>query len=248
MSTRIPNIMHQRRFWFYTRKALFQGVLPIVLGLLTFYDVISLANNESNEPKGETYLRLYIYTSTILFIYAHMRILLEFIFSICADDIIFKKEINLSKTTADLTLDNNIFDVSDSNHMIIIKKIFKLRYSNSRFFKFISGLCWYLGIDAPILIPKEIIVSLSNDKSNITLNNEQKVLYETLNQLCLYHPTKYDQIMDNESVVLIDMASENLINKPAEQVRLDKSISFVQSELFNGSDNRNVNREDFETI
>ena len=111
------SIVHQRKFWFYVRKAIFQGIIPIIFGFLTFYDLVK---QTTNPVRGQMYNHMYFYTSLILFIYAQAKIILEFVFAICADDIVFKKEISLTQTMPAVLLSEEL-----QNDFIIIIKILK---------------------------------------------------------------------------------------------------------------------------
>ena|SRR5271154_3333869 len=241
MPTKVPTLMNQYKFWFYVRKAIFQGCCPIILAFMTFYDIVKQA---ADENKGKFYFHIYFYTSLILFLYTQSRVVLEFIFSICSDDIIFKKEIDLTQTTPELILPNGFMNMSDTstiNFIIIIRKIYKLRYSKSLFFRSISKLCWLLGIDGPILIPYEIVCRLTNANIPLTRQNEQQLLYMTLDNLCLYHPTKhYTTSNDNEEPLIpVTLRDPELVPEripstfamPISRSKLDKNITNMQKEF-----------------
>src|SRR3984885_15126721 len=122
MTIHIPIIIYQYKFWFW--YIIFQCALPIILAFITFYDL-------STQHNKIIYSHLYLYTSSIIFIYSNMRMILEFIFNVCSDQIILKKAINLVETTNNLILSMNIIDSKINNTFLIIRKIFKLRYSGS---------------------------------------------------------------------------------------------------------------------
>lgn len=231
MNINIHNIVNHPRFGFYLRKALFQGFIPILLALLTFCDFIK---QTSSEYSGVAYKHLYFYTSLILFLYTQMKIILEFIFSTCSEDVMLKKQINLNKTTSQLLLSFDMTNSSNDHFIITIKKIFKLRYSHSKFFKHIDSLCWLIGIDSPILIPYTIIAKLSNIKHNITKEDEQAILHTTLSNLYEYHPNKYNSL-SNQLNSNFNNERENLIPKII-VTQLDKSINNMQKKLFNIED------------
>ncbi len=274
MSLSVPNFSDKYKFWFYFRKALFQAFFPI---LLAFMSLCDFAKQNNSDDGNHAYNYLYFYTLTILFLYTAMKQILEFIFNVCADDVVFKKEINMEQTTSQLLLpinktksaiekhldrkkfEENTLQFSESNYIttdqdhqnnsqtlsttntlvttdghffITIKKIFKLRYSKSPPFAYISKLCWFLGIDCPILIPANIISKLGNVKEEITLENEQEFLHTTLMNLYAYHPKLYEitpitHVSDDGLTLLEEgMVPELVIT------RIDKSICDMQYELF----------------
>jgi len=235
MAVKIPQLMTQYKFWFYVRKAIFQGFFPIIVGSATFYD---LAKNTSDDNQV-FYKHLYVYTGLILFSYGSTKTIFEFIFSVCADDIIFKKEINLENTTADLMLSLRLDDSnSTSNMIIIVKKFFKLRFTNSTFFIGISKICWWLGIDCPILIPYEIIKQLTNHYDVITPDNENLLLTTTLREMFQYHPTKENSIYSVAKATSSDLgykADERLLGNTQSLLpknKMDRSIQHIKKQLY----------------
>lgn len=208
-------IIHQYKFWFYVRKAIFQGCIPIILAFITFYGM------------QKFYVRLYLFTASILFIYSQLRVILEFIFSVCSDDILFKKEIDLSQTTPDLFLSVNLSNPQNSEFLFIVKKIFKLRYSGNPVFQIIYKLCWLMGIDSPVLIPIEIVNKLIKHRI-INHTNEHELLSTTISKLYHYHPNQLDVEL---SQVLTESAKQNLINKEITP-ELNEEIRRVKKELF----------------
>jgi len=249
MAIRVPNIVHRHKFWYYTRKALFQWILPAFLIFLTFIDIVDRTNND---PHSKFYQHLYFYTSLILFIYSQLQIALKYIFSICADKIVFRKEISLSQTTPDLLLSMNLSDTSSGNSVIVTRKIFKLRYSDLRFFKYIDKICWFAGFDSPLLIPYEIVSKLTKDQSNsrkkllITQKNEKEILNSTLNNLYTYHPTKYNIITNNYTST--DIFSPEPIEYSTKETLLkklpldiDQSIHELQKEIYQMNDDNDSN-------
>ena len=235
MSTAVSNFTHRYKFWFYFRKGLFQVLFPILLTFMTFCDFVKQSGQLQN---GYAYYNLYFYTSLILFLYTGMNRILEFIFSLCSDDIIFKKEIDLTRTTPQLLLSSNLTrehdTVSDEHYIIIVKKIFKLRYSKSLFFTYVTTICWFLGIDSPILIPHDIAKKLGNIKNNLTLDNEDSIMQTTLTNLYSYHPRFYEvkPIMDDDDDNLLDSLEDGLVPKRV-ITKMDKTICDMQKELFN---------------
>lgn len=232
MGINIPSFAHRYKFWFYLRKGIFQVLLPIFLAFMSFCDFIDQNGKQNN---GYAYDHLYFYTSLILFLYGGMKYILDFIFSTCSDDIIFKKEINLNTTTPNLILTINFPEMTNDHFIIVIKKIFKLRYSDSLFFKSINKLCWFLGIDSPILIPHEIVIKLGNIKNNLTIENEDSFLHTILKNLYEYRPEKFSLIKiqdgnNQETKGLLN--GEDLMPKIL-ITRTDKMISEIQKELYN---------------
>lgn len=236
----IPNFVHHDKFGFYLRKALFQVFLPIFLAFLSLCDFVNQSGKQNN---GYAYNHLYFYTSLILFFYASAKYCLDFIFSTCADDIVFKKEINLEQTTPDLILAINIDDIGSDNQIsfgkndhfiILIKKIFKIRFSDFSFFQNIVKMCDFLGIECPILIPIEVISRLTNNGSAPTIENEEAILQTTLYNLYSYRPQKYriEPELDDENMDPESLLRENLIPRHIVS-RLDKTINDIQKELFN---------------
>lgn len=231
MAITVPSFTHKHRFWFYFRKCIFQVFFPILLALMSYWDFVSQTDRFA-------YHHLYFYTSFILFSYAGIRYVLDFIFSMSSDDVIFKKEINLDQTTPNLLLTCNMTNFSNEHNIIITKKIFKLRYSKSIFFRSIDKICWYLGIDSPLLIPFEIIAKLGSTKNELTSDNEEAMLYTTLTNLSVYSPKKYNTANISEDVMhghLMDKPNsyhENLLPQIVISP-LDLMITEMQKELFN---------------
>jgi hypothetical protein len=233
MPIKVPSFVHRYKFWFYFRKAIFQGVIPIILAFITFIDFSS----SSNSP-GATASKLYFYTSLILFLYAQIRVILDFIFSICSDDVVFKKEINLANTVPDLIMTTNLSNESDGNLIIIVKKIFKLRYSDSNFFKYMYQLCWFMGIDSPVLIPADIVYGLTNKSANniqqMNQQNEYSFLNTVLNNLYVYRPPQYEIVPTNdlpeENNSQKDQAYTSFLPKYTDN---EQTIYHLKYELFN---------------
>jgi hypothetical protein len=243
MAEYIKNIYNDERFGFYLRKAFFQGVLPIILALFSFFDFI---RQNTGQNTSSFYLHIYFYTAGVLLVYTQIKIILEFIFSTCSENVIFRKEISMDKSISEKLVTNVspfnesynseiLVPMGDSmslrEHFIItIKRIFKLRYSDSIYFKFMCKFCWLIGMECPILIPYDIIAKLANAKNSITKENEQQLLHMTLANLQGYHPDKYNIYAsgvstntDNEKLSLIPKS----IITP-----LDKTIGDLQKEVF----------------
>ena len=220
----IPHFTHERYLWFYCRKALFQVIMPILLALLSVTNFVSNSNHKHDSAPSH----LYFYTSIILFLYVSMTYILKYIFTIFSEKIILRKEINLMNTASNLILDNNDVSGIDELSFVVSKKIFKARYSQSTFFQNISKLCWFLGMDSPILIPQEILFKLSSSKI-ITTDNEHSIMKETLTNLCTYHPEIYNHIISEENQN--EEQNENLVSSYI-VTQLDKTIAEIQLDLF----------------
>jgi hypothetical protein len=144
----------KEKMWFYVRKCLFAVLLP---SILAFMSLIDFANSSKGSYK-EAYKHIYFYTSLILCLHTVLNYVLFYIFSICADDYIFKRgeldlvEHNLFET--DIFLEN----ASVNKYVMVInRKIFKICYSGKWSFIFIDKLCWVLGISSPLLIPSDLV-------------------------------------------------------------------------------------------
>jgi hypothetical protein len=212
MAIRVPNVFHQHKTWFYFRKAFFQMFLPV---LVTFLALIGAAN-------GKGYYFFFAFT---LFIYGAMRAVLDFIFDTCSDEMIFKKEINLEGTVSNLMMSANMESGYGDNMLTVIKKIYKLRYSDSGFFKFIDKMCWFMGLDGPILIPFDIVKQMTNVRDVPTAENEFNVLKMTVHNIYTYQPTEY---VSSDSLQDPYPLNTSLL-RPA---TLDQSINHVKKELF----------------
>lgn len=174
--------MHKTKFWFYTRKGIFQVFLPVSLGLMTYSDYFTQKNNPY------FYYYIYFYTSLILFSYAILSYIINYIFSITSSSIILGKDIN----GLSLNIEN----------YVEIKQIFDLKYSKNIFFYSIDIICWALGINCPIFISNDVLnlINLDNNSSlNQALYNlyhyESKDLY-TLNNS---HFNKDGEIIFNDN-------------------------------------------------
>lgn len=233
MRITLSNFVHKRYFWFYFRKGLFQVFFPILLGLVSLSSFIN-----QTEDHGQAYNYLFPYTSFILFIYKALVYVLKYIFEICAEDIILKKEINIQTTIQNLVLFTNLSGFSNEHSINIIKKIFKLRYSKYPFFSYVVKSSWFLGLDCPILIPYEIVSKLTTIKEEpITPENEDDFLNSTLSNLYAFHPRKYNitpVINDRLDDDLNDQSETNLVPRILIS-KLDASIGELQKEIFGKS-------------
>jgi len=144
----VPVLESDTKTWFYIRKSIFQGLLPIILKLTTLFDLW-----RQSEGSGPFYQQIYFYTTIFLGLYYCLSVTMDLIFSICAEELIFQKAIDLTQTTAEVAFS---FDRQNyQNNLIIIKRVFKLRYSKYRVFHLITQVCWVLGVNCPMLIPLE---------------------------------------------------------------------------------------------
>ncbi|AVL94747.1 hypothetical protein ma361 [Moumouvirus australiensis] len=218
----------RKKFWFYVRKAIFQVFLQLLLALMSIWDFAKQSGKENNYA----YNNLYFYTSLILFFYTAMKYILEYIFSICSTDILLKNKPNLDKTTQNLFTSFNMSSEHNVYYLITIKKVFKLRYSKYTIFTYINKLCYFLGIDSPILIPLEIANKLGNIGNDLSPINEDAYLNVTLTNLYTYHPTKInnlDEDISQQEIISSDI--ENLIPKTI-ITSIDKSIEILKEEIF----------------
>jgi len=221
------DLFNYPKFWFYVRKAIFQGLCPIILGFFTFYDL-------TGEARTINKFNLYYGTSIIFLVYSQLRILLEYIFSICSEMVILKKEINLDNSLGALsfsegagtlpgvqemidieTTESN--DLSDNDFIVITKRIYKLRYSDSKLFRFIDRVCWLTGIDSPILIPLDTVRDLIGGGTPLNKVNEQSILNKTLHKLCQYHPVPVEQGSPSSSKYSTSELGEPLLVSTSER-------------------------------
>jgi hypothetical protein len=215
----VSSSVYHRDSAYYFRKMIFQVILPIVLAIFSYLDYSYQIYSEPNS-NNHIYLHLYFYTFTILLFYACIKYILEYIFSICSEDIIFKKEISLDKT-----INLQLYDYHLDNHtMITIRKVFKIRFSKMKFFEKISAISWYIGLDCPIIIPSSIISKLTDNESNL---NDESLLHTTLSNIYHYQPRLYnispvDNLDGNENLGV----SRQVITKT------DRNICQMQKELF----------------
>lgn len=231
----IPNFTSHHKFWFIIRKCIFQGVLPSILALVTFYDFV--ANTDNTKPSSHTYF----YTSMIIFAYTNIKIFLELIFDTCSETVIFKKELKLN--IGSLHLDSTDLTIKDKT-IIIIKRIYKLRYCTSSIFNRVDNVCWALGIDSPILIPHNVINKIYDGQiPNVTKQNEQSMIYSMLDTLYKYEPqtdsiTEPDLESNHDTDTQTFTESDrtynllygmNIMNTKSD---LDKSINKLQTRIF----------------
>lgn len=226
-------LINHPQFWFYFRKAYFQGVMPLTLGFITFYDMLSVKTGET------VYYRVYFYTSLILLLYAQLRTILDFIFRLCSEDIVIKKELNLLGATQELLYSMEMSQLTDKlneNYCIVLRKVYKLRYAQSKLIRYVDKLSWILGLDSPLLIPFEMVAKLGNVKQNPTIENEEIILRTTLNNLYRYRPEQYvyygRNVTEHTHIVPTYTLSE-----------LDSSILDIQREIFDIKQKNNIVNE-----
>nr|QZX43187.1 hypothetical protein [Mimivirus sp.] len=118
------------------------------------------------------------------------------------------------------------------HNIIIIKRIFKLIYSQYSLFQYINKLCWFMGIDSPILIPYNVAIKLGNINNDLTYKNQDAYLNVTLTNLYSYHPIKFNNTDYTDPIININNSDlENLIPRTV-ITSMDKSINVLQQELF----------------
>lgn len=218
MGLKIPQLIHQYKFWFYVRKAIFQGFIPLLIGIITFYD---LANNIESGLGTNLYAQLYVYTSLILFLYGTTGTVLNFIFDLCSDDIIFRKDIDLEQTVPNIMLSMHLDSQTSDSFIIIVKKIFKLRFSNSWFFISITKLCWWLGMDCPTLIPYELVKDFMHGDIKLSMKNERHIMHSALDLLYKFHPVKNESEIPQNPIIPLRQTS---YVRPSANARLDESV------------------------
>lgn len=223
-------MMNRGQFWFYFRKSIFQIIIPNILALCSMIDFF-----DKLERFNFSYNHFYFYTAIILFTYTLLCRILEYIFSITSENILLRKDIEfdleLGLANSASIMGGNLNDITNfNNHCIVLsKRIFKLRYSSSKIFRFFSNLSWIIGLDCPILISTEIVHKMGNVEE-INVDNEDMLLVNTLSSLASYYPTKYNvvPIQDDSSSNEIETLLPEILVSP-----MDQKISEVQMELFN---------------
>lgn len=247
----IPNNTNKHMFWFYFRKGFFQIFLPIVLGFVSICDYMSQTDN----VPSKSYHHIYFYTLIILFFHTSVKYIMKYIFSLCADNILFNKKINTDNNISYLQLPDNL---TDTYHFITIKKIFKLRYSNNKLFTRIASICWYTGLDCPIIIPIDIVNKFINLDLLKRDDTEYQVLHSVLTQIQNYKPKIYHVKPINSVNSVNSVSSVNPLDKSADSIgsmnlpelidpindlntdnsqfvitKIDKNICDMQFNLFN---------------
>ena len=136
----------------------------------------------------------------------------------------------------DLIMTTNLSTNNNNNVIIIVKKIFKLRYSSSSFFKNMYQLCWFMGIDSPVLIPDNIVSALDTKQINQHLviddQNENSLLNSVLNNLYTYQQPEYEMVPTYE---LPDNSNGSNTKDNAPLLRTtynEKTIDHLKYELF----------------
>lgn len=142
--------MDDDRFWFYIRKAIFQGVIPICLKMITVFDFYRNSDEEAY------YRQLYFYTAVLIAIHSCCGLALDPIFSIGSEQIVFRKPVDLTQTTDPLMMSVQM-NAPSQNEVIVVRRVFKPRYSKSKILKWITQFCWILGLDCPVLLSLEEI-------------------------------------------------------------------------------------------
>ncbi|CAH6420359.1 Hypothetical protein MVR_LOCUS110 [uncultured virus] len=142
----------------------------------------------------------------------------------------FRKKIDLQQTTGELEFADGS---TDSHQIIVIRKIYKLRYSGIIFFVWVTKVCWYMGIDSPILIPFSVVSEL-NPQADLACMDDESYLHSTLTNIRAYRPTLF------EISPVIDLETSSSINvfdpayEPKRAIpKIGKAICDIRSELFN---------------
>lgn len=169
--------MNEYLFWFFFRRGIFQVFLPIALGLMTYFDFFT---QKSNDPDKMFYHYIYFYTSLILFIYAILGYIIRYIFDMTSSNVIFIKD-----------LDETSSLLNKKNIIININEIFDLKYSKNIFLKFISNICWLLGINSPVFISYKILEKI-NPSYFISLNETLHNLYNYEKEFITYDSIEYE--------------------------------------------------------
>lgn len=228
MSIDLTEFTHKYKFWFYFRKGIFQVILPLFLAFLSLIDFMNQANNKSHS-------HLYFYTSFILLLYTGFKYVIQYAFDLCAETVIFKKEIIFDDTTSKSMIPSN----SNFHYDIpVIRKIFKLQYSKNKYFNYLSQICWFLGLDCPILIPHYLVNRIIGSTS-ISEENEETILYTTLNYLQTYQPQIYEVTPLTTNYKLVNITNELIIPNHV-ITKSDKNICDIQYELFGKKNNLNM--------
>lgn len=157
--------------WFYVRRCIFIVLLPSTLSLMSLLD---FANNSNN--KIPMHKHIYFYTSLILCCYSIINYCLTYIFSICANDFIFKKNSDSDLTTNCHDIQFSEISFNNYNHLMVVnKKVYKIKYSKNKLIKIIDKICWALGIESPLLISSDLIeqkldAKMKNHLINLTFS------------------------------------------------------------------------------
>lgn len=103
-----------------------------------------------------------------------------------------------------------VTDLESGQGVMVMRKIFKLRYSAWPSFVRITQVCWLLGLDCPILVPFELIRDLNTDTEELSLQT-------TLDRIYNFQPTIHNLDGDITKQVVL---------------RSDQSICDVKRGLF----------------
>ncbi|ANB50545.1 hypothetical protein [Powai lake megavirus] len=225
----LSDFKNHKKFWFYVRKGIFQVLLQLLLAIMSIWDYAQ----QSGKTNDYAYNNLYFYTSLLLLLYTGLKYILEYVFSICSTDIAVKKNPKYDVTTMNLFTSFNMTNQKNYHNIIIIKRIFKLIYSQYNLFRYINKLCWFMGIDSPILIPFNVAIKLGNINNDLSYKNQDAYLNVTLTNLYSYHPVKFNNNIDYMDPIISvkDSDLENLIPRTV-ITSMDKSINILQQELF----------------
>lgn len=151
--------------------------------------------------------------------------MLEYIFSIYSETIIFKKNFNKNSNNGVLFFSGGDSTFMDTHFICVTKQIYKLKYSGSKFFIVIDKMCWFMGIDSPVLIPIDVIKNLNNNMLDNNNDDNDSNQHDMLNKL-IYELFGYNtdlsdvsSDMDSETNTRINMSSDSVLDKPL----IDKS-------------------------
>jgi len=236
----ILKIGHHNMYWFNIRRVIFQVILPILLAIMTVFDYASQSGSMTF-----AYDHLYFYTAIIIFFHRSAILILKFIFDKSSIKIIFKKEIDSLSLPGQYNSfskphNNNTSNIESNNiesnsfGIYIQKKIYKIRYTNNRLFRYMNETCWFLGIESPMLIPPMIISKLSNTREEVTEETEDAIFKMVLINLYNYNPKKYNVVpMIDDDIIDINenLFEENFVPKIIIS-DTDRIICQLQTELF----------------
>jgi len=208
------------KFWFYCRKAFFQGVVPSGAAILTFYDLVT-------ENNKDFYKNIYIYTSFLLFIYSLVKITITFISDICGVNIVFRKEPEneLSEQDVENAVARGNFEMLMNQPIIIIKRVFKLHYSEYYFFKFLSNFCWAIGMDCPIIIPRYFARCMKDNMGSERANELTPDQAIDLTQSCV------NSYFGSNNVIMSGIYSNHRVTEEKTQ-KINKQIEHIKKLVY----------------
>jgi hypothetical protein len=201
MASYLKYFLKHPKLWFYFRKFLFQGLLPSTIAFLTLIDIfINVSSGTS------IFINVYFYSSLLLFLYTTINIIIMFIFNICADSYVVIK--NVKRHMKSLVFVGEPSSQVKPPKLMLVRSIYKPRYSDSMFLKRLNNFCDLLGIDSPIIIPSFVIRIFTNHSDAITNLNDISLLQMTLDELQKYPIIKKPHL-DNEKSYTEFLKSDN---------------------------------------